>query len=110
MNDPSRFEGNGISYKAKLIGIEDVKDARGDAMCQEALVKLKNSVKISGEHKRKIFINVTLEGLKIIDAISLVRIILIKNKVNASLSFQEMMLKLSCLVFAVMHDITSTVL
>ncbi|CAG5117751.1 unnamed protein product [Candidula unifasciata] len=72
INDPSRFEGNGISYKAKLIGIEDVKEARGDLMCQEAMIKLKNSVKISGEHKRKIFVNVTLEGLRIIDAISLI--------------------------------------
>uniref|UniRef100_A0A0B7A3N6 PID domain-containing protein n=1 Tax=Arion vulgaris TaxID=1028688 RepID=A0A0B7A3N6_9EUPU len=70
-SDPTRFEGNGISYKAKLIGIEDVKEARGDLMCQDALIKLKNYVKISGEHKRKIFVNVTLEGLKIIDAISL---------------------------------------
>ncbi|BFZ00165.1 hypothetical protein BsWGS_03203 [Bradybaena similaris] len=72
INDPSRFEGNGISYKAKLIGIEDVREARGDLMCQEAMTKLKNSVKISGEHKRKIFVNVTLEGLRIIDAISLI--------------------------------------
>ncbi|XP_012941944.1 disabled homolog 1 isoform X2 [Aplysia californica] len=70
-NDPSRFEGTGISYKAKLIGVETVPEARGDQMCQEAITKLKNSVKISGQHKQKIFVNVTLEGLKIIDAISL---------------------------------------
>ena len=71
--DVSRFEGNGLSFKAKLIGIEDVPEARGDQMCQDALLKLKNAVRVSGEHKQKIFINVTLEGLKIVDAISLVR-------------------------------------
>ncbi|CAL1547155.1 unnamed protein product [Lymnaea stagnalis] len=70
-NDPARFAGNGLSYKAKLIGIENVPEARGDQMCQETITKLKNSVKISGQHKQKIFVQVTLEGLKIIDAISL---------------------------------------
>ncbi|GFR80450.1 protein disabled [Elysia marginata] len=69
--DVSRFEGNGLSFKAKLIGVEDVPEARGDQMCQDALLKLKNSVRVSGEHKQKIFVNVTLEGLKIVDAISL---------------------------------------
>ncbi|XP_055885186.1 disabled homolog 2-like [Biomphalaria glabrata] len=70
-NDPARFSGNGLNYRAKLIGIENVPEARGDEMCQEAITKLKNSVKISGQHKPKIFVQVTLEGLKIIDAISL---------------------------------------
>ncbi|GFN79070.1 disabled homolog 1-like [Plakobranchus ocellatus] len=71
MADTSRFEGNGLSFKAKLIGVEDVPEARGDQMCQDALIKLKNAVRASGEHKQKIFVNVTLEGLKIVDAISL---------------------------------------
>ncbi|XP_076439936.1 uncharacterized protein LOC143279711 isoform X2 [Babylonia areolata] len=69
--DASRFEGNGISYRAKLIGIEDVPEARGDKMCQETIQKLKGAVKTSGQHKQKIFINVTLEGLKIIDSASM---------------------------------------
>ncbi|KAL8568878.1 hypothetical protein ACOMHN_061454 [Nucella lapillus] len=69
--DPSRFEGNGISYRAKLIGIEDVLEARGDKMCQETIQKLKGVVKASGQHKQKIFVNVTLEGLKIIDGTAL---------------------------------------
>ena len=73
----SRFEGNGLSFKAKLIGVEDVPEARGDQMCQDALLKLKNAVRVSGEHKQKIFVNVTLEGLKIVDAISLVRMFFI---------------------------------
>ena len=61
-----------MSYKAKLIGIETVPEARGDQMCQDAITKLKGQVKQSGQHKQKIFVNVTLEGLKIVDAISMV--------------------------------------
>ncbi len=66
-NDPSRFQGGGIIFKAKLIGIEPVPEARGDKMCQEAMVKLKAAVKMSGEHKQKMVINVSLEGLKLLD-------------------------------------------
>uniref|UniRef100_A0A0B7BAW9 PID domain-containing protein n=1 Tax=Arion vulgaris TaxID=1028688 RepID=A0A0B7BAW9_9EUPU len=70
--DPTRFEGTGISFKGKLIGFEYVTEARGDQMCQETIVKLKNLARISGGHKKKILINVSLEGLKIVDAISLI--------------------------------------
>lgn len=36
-NDPAKFFGEGVTFKAKLIGILEVGDARGDRMCQEAL-------------------------------------------------------------------------
>nr|XP_026690350.1 disabled homolog 2-like isoform X2 [Ciona intestinalis] len=66
--DPGdRFRGNGSSFKAKLIGVDDVPDSRGDQMCQESILKLKAVVKASGQHKTKIIVNVSLAGLKIID-------------------------------------------
>lgn len=37
----SRFQGDGVRYKAKLIGIDDVPEARGDKMCQDSMMKLK---------------------------------------------------------------------
>ena len=38
--DPAaRFQGEGQSYRAKLIGIDPVPNSRGDKMCQEARLK-----------------------------------------------------------------------
>ncbi|GAB6029012.1 hypothetical protein CHUAL_004800 [Chamberlinius hualienensis] len=65
--DPERFLGEGIAFKAKLIGSQDVPLPRGEQMAQEALQDLKAQKKVSGEHKRRIVINITLEGLKIIE-------------------------------------------
>lgn len=53
--------------QAKIIGVDDVAEPRGDKMCQESLQKLKAVVKVSGEHKQRIVINVSLEGLKLMD-------------------------------------------
>lgn len=36
-----RFRGDGVRYKAKLIGIDDVSAARGDKLCQDSMMKLK---------------------------------------------------------------------
>jgi len=36
-----RFKGDGVRYKAKLIGIDDVTEARGDKMSQDSMMKLK---------------------------------------------------------------------
>ncbi|ESO92381.1 hypothetical protein LOTGIDRAFT_87453, partial [Lottia gigantea] len=63
----SKFEGEGMIFRAKLIGSEIVPEARGDKMCQETIQKLKAIVKVSKEHKQKINVNVSLEGLKILD-------------------------------------------
>lgn len=66
-----RFRGEGVKFKCKLVGSADVSNARGDAMCAEAIKKLKvHAIKLnkeSGEHKQRIVLNVTLKGIKIID-------------------------------------------
>ncbi|XP_070563677.1 disabled homolog 1-like isoform X2 [Ptychodera flava] len=62
-----RFKGEGVLFKAKLIGIESVSEARGDRMCQESMHRLKAQAKSSGEHKQRITLSITLSGIKIID-------------------------------------------
>uniref|UniRef100_F7ECC8 DAB adaptor protein 2 n=1 Tax=Monodelphis domestica TaxID=13616 RepID=F7ECC8_MONDO len=66
----ARFKGDGVKYKAKLIGIDDVPDARGDKMCQDSMMKLKGmagAARSQGQHKQKIWLNISLSGIKIID-------------------------------------------
>uniref|UniRef100_A0A1B6CRJ7 PID domain-containing protein n=2 Tax=Clastoptera arizonana TaxID=38151 RepID=A0A1B6CRJ7_9HEMI len=66
-NEPSRFLGEGVSFKAKLIGILEVSDPRGDRMCQEALADLKMAIRAAGEHKQRITINIAIDGLRLRD-------------------------------------------
>ncbi|NWY24015.1 DAB2 protein, partial [Pheucticus melanocephalus] len=66
----SRFKGDGVKYKAKLIGIDDVPEARGDKMSQDSMMKLKGmaaAARSQGQHKQKIWVNISLSGIKIID-------------------------------------------
>ncbi|XP_014774332.1 uncharacterized protein LOC106872024 isoform X2 [Octopus bimaculoides] len=65
--DPASFEGKGLFFTAKFIGVSDVADFRGNAMCQETMQKLKAAVKSSGKHKLKILVNISLEGIKLIE-------------------------------------------
>ncbi|KAM6902068.1 disabled homolog 2 [Xenentodon cancila] len=65
-----RFQGDGIRYKAKLIGIDDVPDPRGDKMCQDSMMKLKGmavAARSQGKHKQRIWVNISMSGIKIID-------------------------------------------
>ncbi|XP_050421792.1 uncharacterized protein LOC126834128 isoform X2 [Adelges cooleyi] len=62
-----RFMGDGVTFKAKLIGILEVSEARGDRMCQEALFDLKMAIRAAGEHKQRININIAIDGLKLKD-------------------------------------------
>jgi len=56
----ARFQGDGVRYKAKLIGVDDVSEARGDKMCQDSMMKLK-------VHIQDGFISVVVVGVYIIE-------------------------------------------
>ncbi|XP_057189048.1 DAB adaptor protein 1b isoform X3 [Triplophysa rosa] len=65
-----RFRGDGVSYKAKLIGTDDVTAARGDKLCQDSMMKLKGiaaSARSKGNHKQRVFLTVSFGGIKIYD-------------------------------------------
>lgn len=66
-NDPGRFLGEGVAFRAKLIGVLEVPEARGDRMCQEALSDLKIAIRASGEHKQRIQVHVAIDGLRLRD-------------------------------------------
>nr|XP_012144220.1 PREDICTED: protein disabled isoform X2 [Megachile rotundata] len=66
-NEPTRFLGEGVSFKAKLIGILEVSEARGDRMCQAALADLKMAIRAAGEHKQRIAVQVSIDGLRLKD-------------------------------------------
>ncbi|KAG7273717.1 hypothetical protein CRUP_001797 [Coryphaenoides rupestris] len=65
-----RFKGDGVRYKAKLIGIDDVAEARGDKMSQDSMMKLKGmavAARSQGKHKQRIWVNISMSGIRIID-------------------------------------------
>uniref|UniRef100_A0A3B3ZZ67 PID domain-containing protein n=1 Tax=Periophthalmus magnuspinnatus TaxID=409849 RepID=A0A3B3ZZ67_9GOBI len=71
-----RFKGDGVRYKAKLIGLDEVTAARGDKLCQDSMMKLKGiaaAARSKGEHKQKVFLTVSFGGIKIYDEKSGVR-------------------------------------
>ena len=69
-----RFAGPGVDFRGKLIGVEDVAEPRGDKLCQIAMAKLKAGVRASGEHKQRIVLNVSMDGITIVDDKSTVSI------------------------------------
>eukprot|EP00063_Salmo_salar_P049872 XP_014024707.1 PREDICTED: disabled homolog 1-like isoform X10 [Salmo salar] len=65
-----RFKGDGVRYKAKLIGLDEVMAARGDKLCQDSMMKLKGIAaagRSKGDHKQKVFLTVSFGGIKIFD-------------------------------------------
>jgi len=65
--DSTRFLGTGLSFKGKLIGVEDVPQLRGEKMCMVSMAKIKAVVLAIKEHKRPINVGISLEGIKISD-------------------------------------------
>lgn len=66
----SRFHGDGVRYKAKLIGIDPVLDAQGEKMCWDSMMKLKGfevAGRKQGKHKQRVLLKISISGLKIVD-------------------------------------------
>ncbi|XP_023282244.1 disabled homolog 2-like [Seriola lalandi dorsalis] len=66
----SRFHGDGVRYKAKLIGVDPVPEAQGDKMCWDTMMKLKGfeaAARKQGKHKQRVWLKVSSTGLKIVD-------------------------------------------
>ncbi|XP_053084839.1 disabled homolog 2 [Pangasianodon hypophthalmus] len=64
----ARFKGDGVRYKAKLIGVDDVPEARGDKMSQDSMMKLKGkaaAARSQGKHKQRVWVNISLSGITI---------------------------------------------
>ncbi|XP_066551944.1 disabled homolog 2 isoform X2 [Amia ocellicauda] len=66
----ARFQGDGVRYKAKLIGMDIVSNPQGDKMCLDSMMKLKGwevASRNKGQHKQRIWLKVSTAGVKIID-------------------------------------------
>ncbi|XP_033478688.2 uncharacterized protein LOC117254471 [Epinephelus lanceolatus] len=66
----SRFHGDGVRYKAKLIGVDPVPDAHGEKMCWDSMMKLKGfqeAARKQGKHKQRVWLKVSSSGLRILD-------------------------------------------
>ncbi|XP_035796626.2 disabled homolog 1-like [Amphiprion ocellaris] len=66
----SRFHGDGVRYKAKLIGMDTVPDVQGEKMCYESMMKLKGleeAARKQGKHKQRVWLKISYGGLKIVD-------------------------------------------
>ncbi|XP_037624887.1 disabled homolog 1-like [Sebastes umbrosus] len=66
----SRFHGDGVRYKAKLIGMDPVLDAQGGKMVWDSMMKLKGfeaAARKQGKHKRRVWLKVSSSGLRIVD-------------------------------------------
>ena len=73
VNEPlngKKFEGDGMFFKGKLIGMEDLSVDRNEKVCLDSMFKLKAVVKARGEHKQRIQMQLATNGVKIIDEIT----------------------------------------
>ncbi|XP_028301333.1 disabled homolog 1-like isoform X2 [Gouania willdenowi] len=66
----SRFHGDGVRYKAKLIGLDAVPEAQGEKMCYDSMMKLKGfeeAARRQGRHKKRVWLKICSRSLKIVD-------------------------------------------
>lgn len=66
-SNTKKFEGDGLPFRAKLIGMEDLTVDRDEKICLDSMFKLKAVVRARGEHKQRIQLNLTMTTVKIID-------------------------------------------
>ncbi|XP_065069471.1 disabled homolog 2-like isoform X2 [Rhopilema esculentum] len=66
-----KFIGEGVMFKCKLFGFVKVPRPRGDDICADAIAGLKQQAKQLNKerkiHKQRIFLNISLKGIRIID-------------------------------------------
>ncbi|XP_047443773.1 disabled homolog 1-like [Mugil cephalus] len=66
----SRFQGDGVRYKAKIIGVDPVPDSQGEKMCLDSMMKLKGfeaAARKQGKHKQRVWLKISSGGLKMVD-------------------------------------------
>lgn len=68
-----KFEGDGLPFRAKLIGMEDLTVDRDEKICLDSMFKLKAVVRARGEHKQRVQLNLTMNAVKICDDTTKVR-------------------------------------
>ncbi|CAF0772088.1 unnamed protein product [Rotaria sp. Silwood1] len=69
-----KFEGNGVQFRCKIIGMEDLRFDLDEKLCLESIFRLKAIVRARGEHKQRIQLNLTVNGVKVIDEATKVQI------------------------------------
>ncbi|CAF1406472.1 unnamed protein product [Rotaria magnacalcarata] len=63
----NKFQGNGLSFKCKIIGMEEIQNQREEKLCLELMNSLKTIVRARGEHKQRIQLNLTMTAIKVFD-------------------------------------------
>ncbi|CAF1174385.1 unnamed protein product, partial [Didymodactylos carnosus] len=70
----TKFDGDGVVFKGKLIGTEDLSVDRDEKICLDSMFKLKAVAKARSDHKQKIQINLTLSAVKLADEVTKVSV------------------------------------
>ncbi|XP_065905047.1 disabled homolog 1-like isoform X2 [Dysidea avara] len=66
--DPKvKFGGDGLTYKARFVGSEEIMDKSGDKIAQAAIGRIRAACREAGGTKPKVLINLSLNGIKVAD-------------------------------------------